>query len=88
MATGETLNIDMSQPDIEQKLDELQKKIISKLTDGYGYELQDDTLSTWIIMIAVRNNTAKEEVKTDLVEFIQENSTDFVQWLWEVVPQV
>jgi hypothetical protein len=58
------------------------------LTEGYGYELQDDTLSAWIIMIAVRNNTTKEEVKTDLVEFIQENSTDFVQWLWETAPQV
>lgn len=82
------LNIDTSASDAEEKQAELQKRIIAKLTDGYGYELQDDTLSTWIIMIAVKNNTAKDAVKQELVEFIQENSEDFTNWLWSEVPKI
>jgi hypothetical protein len=82
------LNVDMQQANVEEQLEELKKRIITKLTEGYGYELQDDTLSTWIIMIAVRNNSTKEEVQQDLVEFIQENAPDFVNWLWQEVPKV
>lgn len=82
------LNVDMQQPNVEEHLEELKKRIIAKLTEGYGYELQDDTLSTWIIMIAVRNNSTQEEVQQDLVEFIQENAPDFVNWLWQEVPKV
>jgi hypothetical protein len=69
-------------------LAELKKRIIAKLTDGYGYELQDDTLSTWIIVIAIRNNKSKAEVQQELVEFISENSEDFTNWLWQEVPKV
>ena len=86
--SAEKLNVDMSLPDIEKRLEEVKNKIIQKLTEGYGYELQDDTLSTWIITIAITNNTPKSEVQNDLVEFIQENATDFVNWLWKTVPEV
>lgn len=83
-----TLNIDLTQADIENKLSTLQKAITTKLTEGYGYELQDDTLATWIVMVAVRNNGVKEEVKNDLVEFIQENAQDFTEWLWQEAPKI
>lgn len=82
------LNVDLTLPDIERRLEEVKKKITGKLTDGYGYELQDDTLSTWIITIAISNNTPKSEVQNDLVEFIQENATDFVDWFWRIVPEI
>jgi DUF1680 family protein len=84
----ERLNVDMTLSDIEKRLEEIKKKIISKLTEGYGYELQDDTLSTWIITIAISNNTPKSEVENDLDEFIQENATDFVDWFWKIVPEI
>ena len=82
------LNINWEQPNIEDQLAELKKRIISKLTEGYGYELQDDTLSTWIIVIAVRNNKSKGEVQQELEEFISENAEDFTKWLWNEVPKI
>lgn len=84
----EPLNIDWTQDGIEDKLEQLKSSIISKLTDGLGYQLQDDTLSTWIILIAVRQNKPKNEIQQDLVEFIGENSNDFVEWLWLEVPKL
>ena len=82
------LNVDMSLPGAEDRLAELQAKVIEKLTKGYGYELQDDTLSVWIIQIAVRNNSPKQDVQKDLVEFIDTNAEDFSNWLWDEVAKV
>lgn len=42
--TGEKLNVDLTHPDVETKISALQDKITQKLTVGYGYELQDNTL--------------------------------------------
>lgn len=85
---GNKLNVNWEHPKLEEQLAELKKRIISKLTDGYGYELQDDTLSTWIIVIAIRNNKSRGEVQQELDEFISDNSEDFTNWLWEEVPKV
>lgn len=88
MSLTTQLNIDMNDSGVEERLQEMQRRIIAKLTEGYGYELQDDTLSVWILEIAVRKNTAKDAVKKDLIEFIDDNAEDFVTWLWEEAPKV
>ena len=85
---NQTLNINMSQPGIEDKLSQFKSMISDKLINGYGYELQDDSLSTWIIMITVRNNGSKDLVEKDLQEFIQENSKNFVDWLWKSAKEI
>lgn len=80
---GDALNIDQQQADIQEKMEKVKTAIISKLTDGYGYELQDDTLSDWIIAIAIQENKPKSEVQQDLVEFIADHSEEFTIWLWK-----
>lgn len=85
---GHKLNVDLSQLGLEKHIRELKRRITDKITDGYGYELKDDSLSTWIVVIAVYNNKTKEEVNQELVEFINENADDFSHWLWNEVPKV
>ena len=79
----DSLDIDLGQDGFQDKLEELKKSIISKLTNGYGYELQDESLSMWIMKMVVEDNKSKAEAEKDLEEFISENSPDFVNWLWE-----
>ena len=55
MSSNSRLDIDLNQPNFEDQLSVLKRKITEKLVEGYGYELQDDSLSTWIIVIAIRN---------------------------------
>lgn len=73
---------------MEEKLKQVQDSISKKLENDFGYILQDDTLSVWIIQVAIRDNKAKSQVVEELKEFIEANSSQFTDWLWEETPKL
>lgn len=74
--------MDLESADLEDKMKVLQESVTQKLTTGYGYELQDQTLSEWIVKLVVKENNPKPKVCEDLKEYIDDNNVTFTDWLW------
>ena len=84
----ECLNVDISVDDIEERMEVLQKMIVQKLTEKYGYELRDNTLPQWIIKLSLINNLPKSKIEIALFEYIENNNVNFIDWLWTEVPKI